>query len=151
MSRRKTPASWPSATIFAIESYARRISARWVPEGVRRPSDLDDDHLHQLRVVAVGVDDEAGHGFELGTRRDLLVIGLLDRAEQQRPALAEELVEDLVLGLEVVVDEAVGDAGLVGDVGDPSRVEALAGENTDRRIEDLAALVDRGSFGSHQA
>ncbi len=113
-------------------------------EGVGGPRHLDDDHLHQLRVVAVGVDDEAGDGFELGARRGALAVGLLDRRQQQRPALAEELVEDLVLGLEVVVDEAVGDAGLVGDVGDAGRVEALAGEDADRRVEDLAALVDGG-------
>ena len=72
-----------------------------------------------------------------------LRVGLLDRRQQQRPALGEELVEDLVLGVEVVVDEAVGDAGLVGDVGDAGRVEALAGEDADRRVEDVAALVDR--------
>ena len=40
--------------------------------------------------------------------------------------------------------QAVGDAGLVGDVGDARRVEALAGEDADRRVEDLAALVDGG-------
>ena len=50
----------------------------------------------------------------------------------------EELVEDLVLGGEVVVDEPVGDVGLVGDVGDPGRVEALAGEDPDGGVEDLA-------------
>ena len=71
--------------------------------------------------------------------------------QQQRPALAEELVQHLVLGLEVVVDEAVGDARLVGDVGDPGRVEALASEDADRRVEDLAALVDRRRFRGHQA
>ncbi len=76
----------------------------------------------------------------------LAAVGLLDRRQQQRPALAEELVEHLVLGLEVVVDEAVGDPGLVGDVGDAGRVEALAGEDADRRVEDLAALVDRRGF-----
>ena len=69
-------------------------------------------------------------------------VGLLDRRQQQRPALDEELVEDLVLGAEVVVDEPVGDPGLVGDVGDAGRVEALAGEDADRGVEDLAALVD---------
>src|ERR1044072_7427378 len=36
------------------------------PERVGGAGDLDDDHLHQLRVVAVGVDDEAGDGLELG-------------------------------------------------------------------------------------
>ena len=74
-----------------------------------------------------------------------LAIGLLDRRQEQRPALAEELVQHLVLRLEVVVDEPVGDARLVGDVGDPGRVEALAGEDADRRVEDLAALVDGGA------
>ena len=74
-------------------------------------------------------------------------VRLVDRRQQQRPALGEELVEDLVLGGEVVVDEAVGDPRLVGDVGDPGRVKALAGEDPDRGVEDLAALVDghRGS------
>ena len=77
-------------------------------------------------------------------RRQLgAAVGLLDRRQQQRPALAEQLVQDLVLRLEVVVDEPVGDPRLVGDVGDPGRVEALAGEDADRRVEDLAALVDR--------
>ena len=45
------------------------------------------------------------------------------------------------LDSEVVVDEPVGDARLVGDVGDAARVEALAGEDADRRVEDLAALL----------
>ena len=78
-------------------------------------------------------------------------VGLLDRRQQQRPALDEELVQDLVLGAEVVVDEPVGDAGLVGDVGDAGRVEALAGEDADRGVEDLAALVDRRRLRGHQA
>ena len=84
-------------------------------------------------------------------RRLAAAVGLLDRRQQQRPALGEELVEDLVLGVEVVVDEAVGDAGLVGDVGDAGRVEALAGEDADRGVEDLAALVDRAAALGHQA
>ena len=77
-------------------------------------------------------------------------VDLLDRREQQRPALGEELVEHLVLGLEVVVDEPVGDPRLVGDVGDAAVVEALAGEDVDRRVEDLAALVDRRGLGAHE-
>ena len=82
------------------------------------------------------------------TARELVAVaarrlfGLLDRRQQQRPALEEEFVEDLVLGVEVVVDEAVGDARLVGDVGDAGRVEALAGEDGDRGVEDLPAFVD---------
>ncbi len=80
-----------------------------------------------------------------------LSVDLLDRRQQQRPALGEELVQDLVLGVEVVVDEPVGDAGLVGDVGDAAGVEALAREDADRRVEDLAPPVDRRGLGArHQ-
>ena len=121
------------------------------PERVRRPGHLDDDHLHQVRVVAVGVDDEAGDRVQLLSRADRLPVDLLDRGEQQRPALGEQLVEDLVLGVEVVVDEPIGDPGLVGDVRDPAGVKALAREHVDRRVEDLAALVDRGGLSSMSA
>ncbi len=41
-----------------------------------------------------------------------------------------------------MVDEAVGNPGLVGDVGDPGRVVALAREDAHRRVEDGPALVD---------
>src|SRR6201999_2769508 len=75
-------------------------------------------------------------------------VRLFDRREEQRPALEEEFVQDLVLGLEVVVDEAVGDPRLVGDVGDAGGVETLAGENGDRGVEDLPAFVDgAGALG----
>ena len=77
-------------------------------------------------------------------------VGLLDRAQQQRPALDEELVEDLVLGAEVVVDEPVGDPRLVGDVGDAGRVEALAGEDADGASRIWRRLSAGGAFG-HQA
>ena len=40
-----------------------------------------------------------------------------------------------------MVDEPVGDAGLVGDVRHAAGVEALAGEHAHRRVEDLPALV----------
>ena len=93
---------------------------------------------------------KAATAASLSRGRRVAAVGLLDRRQQQRPALAEELVQHLVLGAEVVVDEPVGDAGLVGDVGDAGRVEALAGEDADRRVEDLAALVDRRRLG-HQA
>ena len=70
-------------------------------------------------------------------------VDLVDRLEHDLPALEEERVEHLVLGLEVVVDEAVGDARLVGDVRHAAGVEALAREHAHGRVEDQAALVDR--------
>ena len=63
--------------------------------------------------------------------------------EHHVPALEEQRVEHLVLGGEVVVDEAVGHARLVGDVRHAAGVEALAGEHAHRRVEDQPALVLR--------
>ena len=83
---------------------------------------------------------------ELLARADRLGVDLVDRGEHQLPALEEQRVEHLVLGLEVVVDEPVGDAGLVGDVRDATRVEALAREHAHRRVEDQPPLVDRGGL-----
>ena len=57
-----------------------------------------------------------GDRVELVARREVLAVELADDVEHDVPALEEERVEHLVLGAEVVVDEAVGDAGLVGDV-----------------------------------
>src|SRR5262249_12298332 len=47
---------------------------------------------------------------------------------------------------EVVVDEAVGHPGLVGDVRDPAGVKALPGKDAHRGVEDQPALV-RGRLG----
>src|SRR3954447_5455804 len=113
-------------------------------ERVRRARDLDDDHLHQLRIVAVGVDDERGDLVPLLARRDVLAVGLADRVQQDVPALEEDGVEHLVLGAEVVVDQAVRDARLVGDVGYAAAVEALSREDPDRGVEDDPALVRSG-------
>src|SRR3954453_20514614 len=112
-------------------------------ERVRGARDLDDDHLHQVWVMAVGVDDEARDVLELLARRPRVGVAGADDLEQDVPALEEEGVEHLVLGGEVVVDEPVGDAGLVGDVRDAAGVEALAREDLHRRVEDQPALVSR--------
>ena len=89
-----------------------------------------------------------GDQVELVAHRHLLAaVDLRDRVEHDLPALEEELVEDLLLGVEVVVDEAVGHARLVGHVGHAAVVEALAGEHGDRGVEDQAALVDGAGAG----
>ena len=112
-------------------------------ERVRRARDLDDDHLHQLGVVAVGVDDERRRSraaSRAASARER--VGLGDRGEHHVPALEEQRVEDLLLGGEVVVDEPVGDARLVGDVRHPAGVKALAGEHAHGGVEDHPPLVD---------
>src|SRR3954453_2488738 len=114
------------------------------PERVRGARDLDDDDLHQVGVVAVGLHDEARDVLELAPPRAVLRVGRADHVEQHVPALEEEGVEHLVLGGEVVIDEPVGAARLVGDVRDAARVEALAGEHLHGGVEDLPALVAGG-------
>ena len=69
-------------------------------------------------------------------------------SQQHVPALEEERVEHLVLGAEVVVDEAVGDARLVGDVRHAAAVEALPGEHADGGVEDQAALVGGAAWSA---
>jgi hypothetical protein len=54
--------------------------------------------------------------FERGFGRRLDVV---DLREQVAPRLPEDRVEHLVFRREVVVEQAVGDAGLLGDVADP--------------------------------
>ena len=69
----KSPRAWARSTIAAIPSYASRIVREVrASERVRGARDLDDDDLHQVGVVAVGVDDERGDRVELLARRDLL-------------------------------------------------------------------------------
>ena len=70
-------------------------------------------------------------------------VRLGDRREHHVPAVQEQRVEDLLLGGEVVVDEAVGDSGLVRDVRHAAGVEALPREHADGGVEDHPALVDR--------
>ena len=101
--------------------------------------------------MAIGVDDEAGAGIELLAGAPILAVDLVDCGQQHRPALGEELVQHLVLGLEVVVDEPVRNPGLVGDVRHPAGMEAGACEHPAGGVEDLAALVDRGGAGHQEA
>ena len=84
-------------------------------------------------------------------RRDVALVDVIDRVEHHRPAVQEERVEDLLLGLEVVIDEAVGHAGLVGDVGHAAGVEPLPGEHAHRGVEDDPALVDGRLGRGHYA
>ena len=107
--------------------------------------DLDDDHLHQLGVVSVGIDDEGGNRAQFVPRRALGGVGLGDRREHHVPPLEEERVEDLLLRGEVVIDEAVGDPRLVGDVGYAAGVKSLPGEHAHGGVENHPPLVDRGA------
>ena len=63
--------------------------------------------------------------------------------EQIAPRLAEDRVEHLVLRGEVVVEQAVRDARLLGDVADARGVEALVREHPDGGVEDETPFLLR--------
>ena len=71
-------------------------------------------------------------------------LDVADRLQQVRPRLAEDRLEDVLLRGEVVVDEPVRDACLLGDVADARRVVALPRERPHGGVEDLAPLLLRG-------
>ena len=77
-------------------------------------------------------------------------LDLLDRLEHPRPRAPEDRLEQILLRPEVVVDEPVGDAGLLGDVRDAARVVAGPREDRDRRPQDQPPLLPL-RVGRHRA
>ncbi len=78
---------------------------------------------------------------ELVARR---LVGPLDAREGVQhlgPRVAEDRFQHLLLRGEVVVEEAVRDACLLGDVAHAAAVVALAGEDADGGVEDQPALL----------
>ena len=99
-------------------------------DGPRVASGVPLDGRHDLQQSA----QPAERGSVTGQRGvPLLALG--------GPVAVDDLQGEGLLGVEVVVDEAVGDPCLVGDIGDAARVEALPGEHPDCGVEDLAASV----------
>src|SRR6476619_820067 len=71
------------------------------------------------------------------------LVGLLDgahRIEHVPPGLAKDGLEQLFLGAEVVIQQAVRNAGLLRDVTDAAGVVALAREDTHGRVENEPTL-----------
>ena len=95
-----------------------------------------------VRVVAVGVDDERRDRAELLASLDVRPVSLGDRRQHHVPPFQKQRVENLLLGGEVVIDEPVGDPGLVGDIRNPAGVKTLPGKDPHRRVEDHPTFVD---------
>ena len=91
--------------------------------------------------MPVGLDDEPGDPALLA-QVEVARVDVRDRVEHDLPALEEERVENLLLGVEVVVDEPVGDTCLVRDVRHAAVMEAAPREHADTRVEDQPALAD---------
>ena len=103
--------------------------------------DLADQHAHEIGVGEPGAEEDRGEPPELVGERELRPLDALGLADELLPARAEDRLEHLLLGAEVVVEQAVRDAGLLGDVADPRPVEAVSREDANRRLEQLAAPV----------
>ena len=96
---------------------------------------------HQLGVVA---DHVRQHGPGIGVSMNRR----LERAVGQARDAHRDLVEQVVLVLEVVVDERLGRAQLVGNALHAGRAKAAFVEQAGRCLEDPFALV-RAELGSN--
>src|SRR6202008_3277874 len=104
-------------------------------------ADHDSDDVGQVEPRA---QDDRGDVAELVGCRLIRLLHARDPREEQAPVVMEDRFENLVLRLEVVVEEPVGGPGLLGDVADPARVEALAREYADSSVEKLPPLLLTG-------
>ena len=95
---------------------------------VLRAAPLADD----IRPIRAGM---TGGRYRPLTDQDI------QRIHEAAPALFEDGVENLLLVLEVVVDEAVRDARIAGDVGDARAVIAQTREDANRGVENQRPLV----------
>ena len=108
---------------------------------MRAAGHLAHHHADEVGIVPPRAQQDLGDPAQLLVGR---LVGLLDpreTPEQLAPVLAEERREHLLLGGEVVVEQAVRDAGLLGDVADARGVVAVAGEDADGGVDDQAPLL----------
>ena len=110
----------------------------------RAARDLAHEHADEVGLAPPRAQEDRRHLPQLLRRRHVRLLDVADRRQQLGPGLAEDRLEDVLLGGEVVVDEPVRDAGLLGDVADPRRVVALLGERPHGGVEDLPPLLLRG-------
>jgi hypothetical protein len=101
---------------------------------------LEHEHAHEVRVPLPRAQQDLGDLAQLLTRRVARLLDAFDRLDQRAPRLAEDGAEHLLLRAEVVVQEAVRDARLLGDVADAARVVPLPGEDAHRRVQKQSAL-----------
>ena len=108
---------------------------------MRATRDLADEHAHQVRVAAPGAQQDLRDAGEAVTSRLVRLLDRADGVEHVAPRLAKDRLEQLFLRTEIVIEESVRDARLLGDVSDAARVVALAREHAHRCVEDEAPLV----------
>ena len=103
--------------------------------------DLAHHHAHEVGIVAPRAEQDLGDPAQLLVGGLVGLLDLREALEQLAPVLAEEGREHRFLGREVVVEEAVRDARLLGDVADAGGVVAVPCEDADGGVDDQAALL----------
>ena len=109
--------------------------------------------VHQEeRGGVVGDPAEVGRGSPLGLRAAVGGVGggLGDRREQPVADLVEQRPVQLALGLEVLVQHGLGDAGRLGDVVHRGVVVAGPGEDLEGDVEELLAAGGGREAGRHR-
>jgi hypothetical protein len=104
-------------------------------------ADLANHDRDEVRVVPPGAEEDLDDPAELLVGRLVRCLDLLEALEELAPVLAEHRLEHLVLGREVVVEQAVRDARLLGDVAHARGVEPSSREHAYGCVEDLAPLL----------
>ena len=104
---------------------------------------LEDEHPHEIRIAAPGAQQDLGDLAQLLPGWVACLLDALDRLDQRPPGLTKDAPENVLLRLEVVVEQPVGDACLLCDVAHAARVVALAREDPHRCVEEQSALVFR--------
>ena len=142
-SARNSPASWPRSMMRRIASIGFTSSPMRVLH-LRAARDLAHEHAHDVGRVHASVRSRiAATCAQLLARRLVACLDRVDALEEHAPVLAEDRLEHLVLRREVVVEQAVRDARLLGDVADARGVEALAREHAHGGVEDQTPFLLR--------
>ena len=112
---------------------------------LRRPRDLAHEHADQLRRHEPRAEIDPREPPQLLAERRARRLDPLRLRDEQLPRVAEDRLEHLVLRAEVVVEQPVRDARLLGDVADARRAKSLAREHPHRRVEKLLPPVGHGA------
>ena len=126
---------------YALNDRKRLAHLRHLALELLAARDLADHDRDEIRVVAPGPEQDLRDPLELLGRRLVRPLHAAEAFDELTPVLAEDRVQHLFLGREVVVEEPVRDARLRCDVCHSRAVVAVAREHADSRSEDELALV----------
>ena len=98
---------------------------------------------HELWRHEPGAEVDPREPAQLLAQRHAGELDPLRVRDELRPRLAEDRLEHLVLRAEVVIEQAVGNARLLGDVADARLVEALARKDAHCGLQQLGTAICR--------